>query len=1173
VSSVTDKPLSTYFKLRRRYYRSVNLERDLDKVDAVQGYVPTERSAIAVQRILAAIADPGSHRAWTLTGVYGTGKSAFAHYLAALCAPRDSALAQAAISIAEHAFVADGDELSAIINLPRSGLFRAVATAQREPLSWTIARALSYGADSFWRGKRKRPLLLKLNAWCFQAEAGQCEVTDQQILKTLEEITEAAGTNVLLVIDELGKNLEFAAHHQGIQDLYLLQQIAELRLKGAHQIHLVGILHQSFAGYSDRLSAAEQSEWTKIQGRFTDLVFTESPSQMTRLIGQAIDRTQAASILPTVEQQAEAWFKVLQDVLPQEVSAKLLADTYPLHPITALVLPILCVRYAQNDRSLFTFLTSDELYAFNSFLADAIVQPEQIPTLKLHQLYDYFVEAVAGLSSRLNLQRWVEVEALIEDAKGQSREVLEVLKTIGILNLITSTGTFRATPQLVALALCDTPDKEEQQQWHGAIAALKRKKLIIHRSPKLQDELRIWQGSDFDVEAAMQAQIEQSRLRLAELLTRLHPLKPLVAQRHYTTTGTLRYFEQRYGDGLTDLTALTCAAESFDGLIIYWLDTVLPIPIARTTDGKPLIIVAASGFDLLRSRAQEFQALRHIYAAPEVRTDGVARREVKQRLIEIERLLDETIALAFDWSTGQNSCWIEGQSIAITASRQFQAALSAVCDRTYPLGLRLDNELINRRELTSQGAKARRELIEAMLEQSHQQRLGLTGYGPEVTMYGSVLEATGIHRQADQGWGFYSPSPDSGAATVWQAIVQFCFEAKTEPKSLEQLYQRLESPPYGVKSGVIPVLVAAVLLYYLDEVSVYKDGTFIPLLGAEHFELLVKYPERFTVKYIEVAGLRSQVFRELEAILRTGPVQGRAGSRNLTVLSVVKPLVQFVRKLPAYTLKTKRISPEAQAVIQTLLQTQEPDELLFTALPIACGLGAIVLGQPEVGETARIFRETLVQLLREIHTAYEALLTNSETLLYNAFGLRSSRDQLRQDLQFRSRYLLGNCAESSLDRFVRAAANETAAPRPWLEALVMIVADKPAEVWTEADVTLFESKLGDLARRFKNLEALQKEVAANSQGGFEARRITVTRSNGEEIHQMVWMDYEQQATVDLIVERILAECRDRATSPQEIRQLQQALLTRLTERVLGDEVRVPEQSEGQPAKPQTRHLA
>jgi hypothetical protein len=77
---MTNRKLSTYVNLHRRYFRSVNLERDLDIPDAVLGYVPTERSIDALRRIITAFNRPNAHRYWTMTGVYGTGKSAFAHF-------------------------------------------------------------------------------------------------------------------------------------------------------------------------------------------------------------------------------------------------------------------------------------------------------------------------------------------------------------------------------------------------------------------------------------------------------------------------------------------------------------------------------------------------------------------------------------------------------------------------------------------------------------------------------------------------------------------------------------------------------------------------------------------------------------------------------------------------------------------------------------------------------------------------------------------------------------------------------------------------------------------------------------------------------------------------------------------------------------------------------------
>jgi hypothetical protein len=93
-------------------------------------------------------------------------------------------------------------------------------------------------------------------------------------------------------------------------------------------------------------------------------------------------------------------------------------------------------------------------------------------------------------------------------------------------------------------------------------------------------------------------------------------------------------------------------------------------------------------------------------------------------------------------------------------------------------------------------------------------------------------------------------------------------------------------------------------------------------------------------------------------------------------------------------------------------------------------------------------------------------------------------------------------------------------------------------------VTRFELNLSDLSRRFKNLEALQATVKATGQGGFEARRLTVTRPDGSEINKMVWASDEHQAKVDPSIDEMLQRFPD----PQ----LREVLLTRLTERLFDE---------------------
>ena len=100
---MANKALSQYFSLNRRYSRSVNLERDLEQPDALEGYILTERSIDALRRILAGLGEEVASNAWTLTSVYGTGKSAFAHYLASLCSSSKSRMRSLALEITETA--------------------------------------------------------------------------------------------------------------------------------------------------------------------------------------------------------------------------------------------------------------------------------------------------------------------------------------------------------------------------------------------------------------------------------------------------------------------------------------------------------------------------------------------------------------------------------------------------------------------------------------------------------------------------------------------------------------------------------------------------------------------------------------------------------------------------------------------------------------------------------------------------------------------------------------------------------------------------------------------------------------------------------------------------------------------------------------------------------------
>ena len=77
-------PLSELFHVASRFHRSVHLERDFYTGNALEGYVLTVTARETLQRVITALEDESTSKAWSLTGPYGSGKSAFALFTAKL---------------------------------------------------------------------------------------------------------------------------------------------------------------------------------------------------------------------------------------------------------------------------------------------------------------------------------------------------------------------------------------------------------------------------------------------------------------------------------------------------------------------------------------------------------------------------------------------------------------------------------------------------------------------------------------------------------------------------------------------------------------------------------------------------------------------------------------------------------------------------------------------------------------------------------------------------------------------------------------------------------------------------------------------------------------------------------------------------------------------------------
>lgn len=1158
------RKLATLRSVRGRFSRSVNVERDAGTA-AVDGYLPTGRSLDAVRRFARAIASPDAGRALSITGPYGSGKSSLAVFLDALVSPSSSharCVADEILRATDELTLQLVDDGRVRLGASESGFIRAVVTAQREPVTLTVLRALHHGAAQFdpRHGQRAMSRLLHEVAAALDrsTQPDNSRPTAQFLRSVLERL--AGFAPVLLVIDEFGKNLEAFADDPVHGDLFLLQQLAEWS-HGDTGLPIVTVTmqHLAFDEYVGGVADSMRREWAKVQGRFEDIPYVDTPAQTRTLIGSAWepsnDRSfQAALLAWSTEHFEDCRQAGLGDLFsgPDQV-----AGCWPLHPVAQLVLPELCSRYGQNERTLFSFLASSEPLSVSSFLATTTwTASEPLPSIGVDRLYDYFVDSASAMVSvAQTASRWIEIDTLIRDTLGIEEAERQTLKTIGVLNLVSAGGALRATRAILDYSLQDGGDEAVESAVADLLARLESRGLLTFRD--FADEYRLWQGSDFDLRSAIDA--ARRRLRTANvssLCTRVNPLSPLVAGRHSQQTFTLRAFSRIWCDGATSSIAPPAPSEPVDGIVAYCLGPSgsLPRLDAGDSGSKPVVIVTTKNPSSLVEAGIEVAAAQEVLATEDrLDTDWVARRELSERVAEAAHRFENEFERAFGASSESEWTWLQpdGDALHLDSSTSVSSALSSVADIAYRSAPKVRNEMLNRTDLTSQGAKARRELLEAMLTRGTAERLGIEGFGPEAAMYEAVLREPGIHRIHGDNWAFAEPAA-ADFAPVWTALEEEFTKATDHRVGVDHVLRRLASPPFGARAGAAPVLLTAALIVHSDDVAIYEHGTYRAALTPDVSERMVRNPAHFELKYFATrGGVRGYVVAELANTLGVSP--SARPQRNSTVLGILNHLVAtLVVPLPEFARRTARLSGPASDVRRSLLSATEPDTLLFELLPKAVGHKAVPAAAAKQSWSRHaVWIDPLVDALQELQELYLILLRDIEDALVEATG--APRDEMRLALTGRVANLRTEVLDPRLRGFL-SALESTLDHDEWLVYVASTVVGAPPAAWNDDDLARFLVSTKDLGARFRRIEALHYDRHAGDGIPYDSIRVTFTLNRGKEDDRMVWVREHHRGALEPELNRLLERVAEVTGSTASARDSILALLALQATESLDDDV-------------------
>lgn len=1023
--------LSAHVNVNRQFLRSVRLDADLGRIDAMQGYI-LQRSAQTLLETTAKHLLNTQQRAFTWTGPYGGGKSSLALALASL-AGGDNAVRKAARTALG---ITAGDGIQKFFG-GRTPWVVLPVVGKRASVIDEIGAAI----DSRLRGMRGRKP---------QHDGHRDVVTE--LVRAAETRDDVGG--VLLIIDELGKFLEHASLNG--EDIGFYQDLAEAASRCKGKLVVIGVLHQSFEQYAARLGQAAQQEWAKVQGRYVDIPLVAGSDEVVSLIGRALQvnfkHTTSAKI-------AERVAKVIRTRRPSAASniKDLLDACWPLHPVTAAMLgPASKKRFGQNERSVFSFLASAEPLGFTEVLGGLDVSPTSYywPS----QFWDYLrTNFEPAILASPDGHRWAACAEAIERTEARFSPLhVALIKTVGLIELLRNGSGLAAEGDLLSSCV----DTSEAKAVEGALNELASASILIFR--KHLGAYGVFAGSDFDIEAAIRN--AKSLLGTHDLskLGDLVDLGPITARRHYWNTGAMRWFSRtiiQEDHAHEYITKFKPSDKECGEFILVLADQRADIQTRNRTSkklsalsqGNGLLVGAPNNADRIEDLVGELAALEFVREnSRELDSDSIAMREISARLQTTRSILSDELRDAF-----HNATWhYDGHVKKHLSNEGLSHLTSEIAEEIFRSSPHVHSELVNRNMLSSSAAAAQRELLHAMLSHSSEANLGYTSFSADAGLHHTVVRALGLHREKKGVWRFCDPGGTERSAFMipaWDAAKALVLNSD-RIISLTELYDLWKIPPFGVKAGLLPIFALAFFMAHRNHLALYIEGIFTPDVTEAHVDEWLQDPRRIGWRYVRIEASEKKMLEALAIALSK-----RLGTTvAVDALDSARALVSLVFQLPPWTRRTDLLSQETKEVRRLLLYASDPHKVLFADLPL-------VLKTRDPAELAT----KIAFVTGELIEAFGQRLHEVERRLFRALDHQGDVASLNA----RGRTVSGVGADFKLDAFATRISDYSGSLVD-IEGLLMLALGKPSKDWTDHEIDAGEVQLLYWAMEFRRLESV-----------------------------------------------------------------------------------------------------
>ncbi len=766
---------------------------------------------------------------------------------------------------------------------------------------------------------------------------------------------------IYVVFDEFNKFLEAATKDEKSLDLKPLQDFAEMcnRSEG-NQIHLSLISHQHISQYASKLSNDLMNEWRKIEGRFSTFELHHHSSTIYSLISAVIIKNSdlwqkflvkhldiKSAFLRLKEKTS--FHGLFKELTEQELDEWVIKGCYPLHPCTTFCLPRLSNKVAQNERSIFTFLATNNFYTLGRYLEN--INQEEYNLLTLDYLFDYFSSTIKKQHKDDHIYKtWVQANEAINKLTSSDSTSERIIKALSIVIGIREEQTLPATKQLIKFAL--THNDEEEKVIEDAINYLVKEKIIYIR--KSDGKIQFFSGSDEDFRAEINNVRNnhkyQAHFHLSSILNEYFTPYPVIANRYNDEFEMTRYFSPIFFSKDEFLKGINWEQELKTR---GYLDGIIALVITENEEDyyeiinilgriqHPQVLFALTKKRLRISEdAFDYKALRLLQMNQEFLSKSpLVEVELKAYLDDFYDNIEEELSSLISPQLNETTYYYMNKEISIKTTANLSQYISTICGMVFDKTPEINNEMINKTNISTNIARAREKVNHNIIIENKEENIGLTGYGPDISIFRSLLKRTGLYYfdEVKQKVEIQKTASDHKLQAIINEIDCWINKTTKNSKFFIDIYELLRKPPYGVRPGIIPIVLAISIKDYKETLMIKdKQGMELPF-SAELIEKIDKNPHHYSIELEAWEIIKDTYIQGLTKIFCEANMENMPVSTN-KIYPVATTLKSWFISLPKFARESKHVNEEAKSLQNALKNPlQDSRQLIFEQLPRSFG--------------------------------------------------------------------------------------------------------------------------------------------------------------------------------------------------------------------------------------------